>query len=1023
MKLATCEAAAIVLLAAAACLAQGTITTAAGTATCCNSADGGSAVSTWLPAAGGVTVDRAGNLYIWDTASSKIRKVNSAGIISTVAGNGTPGFSGDGGPATSAQLFANGSVSGLAVDPAGNLFISDGQNQRVRKVDTAGIITTVAGNGTSAFSGDGGLATSASLFYPAGIAVEGKGNLYIADSSNNRVRKVNSAGIISTVAGNGNVQFSGDGGPAAAAGVDRPEGVAVDGAGNLYISETSQSRVRKVDAAGIIRTLAGQTTKTNGFSGDGGPATAATLFGPIGLAVDNAGNVFIADNVNGRVRKVDAAGIITTYAGNGNSGSSGDGGAAASASIGVPKDVALDSAGNLYIAGSNRVRKVSAGSSPLSVSPSSLSFSYTIGGAVPVSQTLTISSSQSAVSFTAAAVMTSGNNWLTVSPGSGTTPGTLTVTVAPAGLAGGVYAGAITVTPGGAGSSPLSFSVSLTVTAAGAPVISSNGIVNATGYQNKLAPDTVFVIFGSAMGPASLAAATGPNYPTALAGTSVTFTPAAGGNPIDARMVYSVAGQVAGLLPSSITPGTYSVRVTYNTLASAPQSVTVVSRSFGIATANSAGSGTAQATIGNINGGVSLVRFTSGSVAFGGHNWTLSPAHPGDTLVLWGTGGGADAANDSGGTSGDQTHAGGFVVTVGGRQITPLYAGASSGYPGLWQINFTLPGDIAPDCFATVQVTSGGEVSNPATVPIAAGGQSACSDPQLSSAALAVLDAGGTITGGGFGISRVTLTNSYIASPGAAPTTTNATQESVGGGVARFTAAEYAAIFAGTQYGACKVTDRTASSTARNPASPDGYLDVGATIPASGPGLPASPALTVMSANPGPIYGLLLANGTIAGGGKYALSGKGGKDLGPFNVAVTFPAGFTVTNWDSITGIDRGQALAVNWTGGGGSDQVYLIASSSAVVGKDASNTLILHNVVITCQVPASAGTMSVPAAALAYLVPGTLDAASVAKGTTILAVELVANQPFTAPLVSGGSIDWGGFTATISVAKNLPVQ
>src|SRR5258708_3799390 len=154
------------------------------------------------------------------------------------------------------------------------------------------------------------------------------------------------------------------------------------------------------------------------------------------------------------------------------------------------------------------------------------------------------------------------------------------------------------------------------------------GVVNATGYQLKLAPDTVFVIFGSNMGPAAIATAPAANYPPVLAGTSITFTPSAGGAAITAKMVYSLGTQVAGLLPSSITPGTYAARVTFNGQTSAPKNVTVVARSFGIATSNSAGTGPAQATIGNVNGGISLTRFTSGSVAFNGFNWTLTPAHP-----------------------------------------------------------------------------------------------------------------------------------------------------------------------------------------------------------------------------------------------------------------------------------------------------------------------------------------------------------------------------------------------------------
>jgi len=1003
---------------------QGIITTVAGSSKCCNSADGGQAVDTWLPSASGITVDRQGNLYIWEGGSSKIRKVSPNGIITTVAGNGSFGYTGDGGPALNAGFSSSGSVTGLAVDAAGNLYISDGGNHVVRKVNTAGIISTVAGNGSPGFAGDGGPATSAQLYYPAGIALDSAGNLYIADASNNRVRKVNPAGVISTLGGNGNVRYSGDGVPATTTAVDRPEGMATDSVGNVYVSETSSSRVRKVAPDGMISTVAGVAAGTNGFSGDGGPATAATLYGPIGLAVDPAGNLYIADNVNGRVRKVSAAGIITTYAGIGGGTAStpiGDGGPATSAYIGVAKDVALDSAGNLYIAGSGggivRVRKVAPGAG-LATSPGSLSFAFTIGGTLPASQSVSVTSAGAALSFTAVASTTSGSNWLSVSPGSGATPATLSVSVNPAGLPGGSYQGAVTLTPSGSGS-PVTFAVNLTVTGAGAPAFGGSSVFNALGYQSKLAPGTVFVIFGSGMGPAALAAAAGPDYPAAVGGTSVTFTPSAGGAPISARMVYSSAGQLAGLLPSSITPGTYAVRVIYNTLSSAPQNVTVVARSFGIATANSAGTGTAQATIGNVNGGVSLTRFTSGSVAFGGLNWTLSPAHPGDTLVLWGTGGGADPANDTGGTSGDQTQAGNFAVVVSGRQITPLYAGASSGYAGLWQINFTLPADIAPDCFASVQVSAGGELSNAVSIPIAAGGKDFCSDPQLTKDALTLLDTGGSIVGGGFAISKLTSTTTLVATPGASPSTVTVAQEAVNGGFARYTAAEYAAIYSGIRIGECTVSDRTASANAKNPASPEGYMDAGARLPVSGPGLAAGAAMTPASVNPGPVYSLLPPNGTIVTGGRYTITGTGGTGVGPFSGAVNFPANFAVTGWDALATIDRSRPLTLNWTGG--TDQVYIIGSSYAVVGKDASNTNIIRNTGFTCQVPAAPGTYTIPTAVLGYLLPASI--ANAANGTAILAVQTVTSQQFTVPLTAGGQAAWAGFGAVLSYSKNLSVQ
>jgi sugar lactone lactonase YvrE len=332
----------------------GIITTVAGT-TFGFSGDGGAATSAQLVHPEGVAVDGAGNLFIADTFNQCIRKVGSDGIITTVAGTGVSGFSGDGGAATSAQLV---NPWGVAVDGAGNLFIADSGNNRIRKVTAAGIITTVAGT-TLGFSGDGGAATSAQLVNPWGVAVDGAGNLFIADTSNNRIRKVTVDGIITTVAGTGTRGFSGDGGPATSAQLSVPEGVAVDGAGNLFIAEFNNQRIRKVTAAGIITTVAG--TGISGFSGDGGPATSARSSSANGVVVDGAGNLFIADG-NNRIRKVTAAGIITTVAGTGILGFSGDGGPATSAQLSFPYGVAVDGAGNLFIAdtGNNRIRRVTA---------------------------------------------------------------------------------------------------------------------------------------------------------------------------------------------------------------------------------------------------------------------------------------------------------------------------------------------------------------------------------------------------------------------------------------------------------------------------------------------------------------------------------------------------------------------------------------------------------------------------------------------------------------------------------------
>ncbi len=338
------------------------IVTVAGNGNYGFSGDGGLATNAKLSYPYAVATDASGNFYIADTDNCRVRKVSSSGIITTVAGNGSCGYSGDGGSATAAKIYY---PYGVAVDGAGNLYIADLYSYRVRKVSTSGIITTVAGNGSYGFSGDGGPATSAKLTYAYGVAVDGAGNLYIADIYNYRVRKVSTSGIITTVAGSGSYGFSGDGGPAVSAKLYYPQGVAVDAAGNLYIADSGNHRVRKVDSAGIITTVAG--SGNGGFSGDGSSAVSARLYYPQGVVVDAAGNLYIADSSNYRVRRVSSSGIITTIAGNGSYIYSGDGGPATSASFYYPASISVDGSGNLYIADpySHRIRRVSEMSVPL----------------------------------------------------------------------------------------------------------------------------------------------------------------------------------------------------------------------------------------------------------------------------------------------------------------------------------------------------------------------------------------------------------------------------------------------------------------------------------------------------------------------------------------------------------------------------------------------------------------------------------------------------------------------------------
>jgi len=340
----------------------GDINTDAGNGSIGYSGDGSAATGACLNSPFNLAVDRSGNVFIADDGNDRIRRVDAAtGMITTLAGNGSVGYSGDGGPATNASISG---PTAVAVDSSGNVFIADYGNDRIRRVDAVtGIITTVAGNGNSGFSGDGQAATNASLKSVYGVAVDGFGNLFIADQGNDRIRRVDAVtGIITTVAGNGSVGYSGDGGPATNASLDGPFGVGVDRAGNLFIADTYNGCIRRVDATtGIITTVAG--TGFSGYNGDGQAATEAKLYAPFSVALDSGSNLFVADWLNYRVRRVDAVtGIITTVAGTGFSGYNGDGQAASNASLTDPTGVALDRAGNLFIADldSQRIRIVDA---------------------------------------------------------------------------------------------------------------------------------------------------------------------------------------------------------------------------------------------------------------------------------------------------------------------------------------------------------------------------------------------------------------------------------------------------------------------------------------------------------------------------------------------------------------------------------------------------------------------------------------------------------------------------------------
>jgi sugar lactone lactonase YvrE len=399
----------------------GIISTYAGTGIAGFSGDGGLASKARINAPISITLDPAGDLVFADAGNERVRKITPTGIISTIAGNGNIGYTGDGGPAINATFNI---PWGVAYDSAGNLYISDRDNNVIRKVDTSGIITTYAGNGTAAYCGDNGPATSACLDFPRGITVDSHGNLFIADGVNRRIREVNISGTITTVAGDGQGGFTGDGGQATSAAIGNPRGVAVKN-GVLYISNAGQARIRSVTlSTGIINSFIGSfagydgdnhaplsseldvpsamiavsssamifmdsynarlrtlnsgivTTTAGGFIGDGKAATAAAMVLPQGIAFDTSGNLYVAEFSANRIRKINTSGVISTVAGNGTSGYSGDGGPATSAQLYFPQAVIVDSSGNLFIAdqGNNVIREVAAGTGIITTFSADINF-------------------------------------------------------------------------------------------------------------------------------------------------------------------------------------------------------------------------------------------------------------------------------------------------------------------------------------------------------------------------------------------------------------------------------------------------------------------------------------------------------------------------------------------------------------------------------------------------------------------------------------------------------------------------
>lgn len=568
-----------------------------------------------------------------------------------------------------------------------------------------------------------------------------------------------------------------------------------------------------------------------------------------------------------------------------------------------------------------------------------------------------------------------------------------------------------------------------TLTLSGAwaqPVIrGENGVLNASSYQADIARGSWFVIFGSNMGPASISIHTGAlPFPTSLSGTSVSVTPAAGGTAIACRLWYTLAGQIAALLPSTVAAGDYDVKITYNNQTSGGYRIKIVERNFGFATATQNGSGVPQATNASLNGGVSLVRFTSGSISFSGRNWPYRPAYPGETLILWGTGLGADSqSDDTGATSGDQTAAGNIRVLVGGVEITPAFAGRSSGSPGLDQINFTMPANVPLGCTVSLQVLAGGRYSNLGTLPVSRSGDSDCQHPYLTQAQLQSLDGGGTQIIGGFTLVRTTIS---LSVPGIGSFET--TSENVGGSFSKYTSDQVA--FVGgvsvAQIGSCYAVRLRGTTQEALQGIVRGAADAGTPLLLNGPNASGKP----VPRGSGNSYNLDLYFSGVAGigatgsptlaGGTYTLAGTGGAEIGSFTSQIPFPAGFDWTNRSGISAIARNQPLAVRWSGGGteADATVNIVGLSGTQVGGDSQNP-IYESSLFVCTAPASVGNFTVPGSVTGYLSP---VAAGSTTGLGLLTVAASNTTKFTAPIVAGGTAP-GELGYTWSYSKNLAVQ
>ncbi len=575
-----------------------TITAFAGNGTSGFAGDSGAATSATLGGPYSVAVDSTGNVYIADQFNYRIRKVSN-GTITTVAGNGTVGFAGDAAAATSAQIS---SALGIALDASGNLFIADTNNNVVRKVTTSGTISTVVGSNTapSPYGGDGSAATAGYIFHPSALAFDSFGNYYIADTGNARIRKVTKDGNLYTLAGTSISGYNTDGPDATLIEVNNPQALATDSLGNVYVADTNNHRIRMIRPSGAISTIAG--TGTAGFSGDGGPAKLARINNPKGVAVDAAGNVYISDTFNNRIRMVTLDGNIVTIAGSGAPGNSGDDGPALQAQFKFPTGIAVDSARSIYVTDNqnNRVRKLTYVAQPPSVSA---------GGVI------------SASAFGAFSTIAPGT-WI--------------------------------------------------------EIFGKNLAINARGWS-----DADFK---------------GVNAPTSLDGTKVTI----GGQA--AFIDYISAGQVNAQVASNTPTGAQSLVVTTADGVSASYPVTVAATQPGVLAPAAFKIGGKQYAAAVFPDGITFV-LPTGLIP----GVPSRPARAGETIIFYGVGFGGVTPNIPAGQTVQQNNSLTSPVqfTINGAPATATFAGLASNAVGLYQFNVIVPAGAA-NAAAPLSLTLGG---------------------------------------------------------------------------------------------------------------------------------------------------------------------------------------------------------------------------------------------------------------------------------------------------------------------------